>query len=64
MEKVEGDLVPLAVSYKTARRLIDCGNTKLHELLNKGDLKRTRIGNRPAVLYASLKALVDRGVAA
>ena len=48
---------PLIVSAKTAKRLLDVGNTKFRELVKSGAIEMTDNLGRPAVIYASLERL-------
>jgi excisionase family DNA binding protein len=51
-------LKPLAVTLKTARELLNIGNTKLYQLVNDGTIKTITIGRRRLAIYASLEKLV------
>jgi translation elongation factor EF-1alpha len=49
---------PLAYSIKDAIRVSSIGKTRLYSLINSGDIKITKVGNRTLVNAASLKQLV------
>jgi excisionase family DNA binding protein len=51
----------LLVSPEHAGELIDCGMTKIYELLDAGALKSVRIGRARRITYASLQHLAERG---
>jgi hypothetical protein len=51
-------LKPLTVSVRTARRLLDIGNSKMWELIAEGRVQTISIGRKRLVLYHSLEALV------
>jgi excisionase family DNA binding protein len=52
-------LKPLAVSVKTARQLLDIGNSKMWELISEGRVETVRLGRKRLVLYHSLEALLN-----
>ena len=54
----------LAVTVKSACRLIGVGNTKTWSLIKEGRVKTTRVGRRRLILYSSLKALLTPDSAA
>jgi hypothetical protein len=56
-------LKPLTVSVKTARQLLDIGNSKMWELIAEGQVQTISIGRKRLVLYHSLEALVRSGCA-
>ena len=49
---------PLAVSVKTASRLLGTGTTSMWRLIKDGSVETIRIGRRRLVTYRSLKRLV------
>ena len=51
-------LKPLTVSVKTARQLLDIGNSKMWSLIAEGRVETISIGRKRLVLYHSLEALV------
>lgn len=55
---------PIGVPPKVAKKRIGCGNTKLYELLNSGELESYMIGRARRVTTASIDALVERNRAA
>jgi excisionase family DNA binding protein len=54
------DETRLAVSVKTARTMLDIGNTKLWELIGNGQLKTIKIGRKRLIVYSSLVALIEQ----
>jgi excisionase family DNA binding protein len=52
-------LRPLAVSVKTARQLLDIGNSKMWELISEGRVQTVKLGRKRLVLYNSLEALLN-----
>lgn len=50
---------PLLTTTKTARELLDIGNTKFWALVKSGKIQMVEVGGRRMVLYASLKALAQ-----
>jgi hypothetical protein len=55
---------PLAVSVKKGCAIIDSGPTRLYELINSGEIESYRDGKSRKVVVASLKAYVERQIAA
>ena len=53
MQRIEPE--PLLVTYTEAKRLLGCGNTKLHQLKRQNRFESVMLGNRPMAVYASLK---------
>jgi hypothetical protein len=53
-------LEPLTVSVRTARTMLDIGNTKFWSLAKEGCIELTPVGRRRMVVYKSLKALTQR----
>jgi hypothetical protein len=49
---------PLAVSVKTARLLLDIGNTKMWELIKDSRVETISIGRKRLVTYDSLEKLI------
>lgn len=58
------DARPLAVSVKTACKLVGVGNTTMWGLIKAGRVKTVSIGRRRLVIYASLETLVSKDGAA
>jgi excisionase family DNA binding protein len=56
-------LEPVAVRLPTAARMLDCGVTKIHELIKAGKLETIQIGADRRVTIASVKRLVAPRVA-
>ena len=57
---VHHPMKPLAVSVKTARLLLEIGNTKMWELIKDGRIKTVSIDRRRLVIYDSLESLIKR----
>jgi len=57
------DLEPLAVTVKSACRLLDVGDTTIWAMIKDGRLKGFKIGGKRLIEYASLKALISEGQA-
>jgi excisionase family DNA binding protein len=55
---------PLAVTVKTACKLVSVGNTTMWALIKVGRVKTVRVGRRRLVIYASLETLVSEDEAA
>jgi excisionase family DNA binding protein len=51
---------PLLVKPKQACRLLSCGNTRLYELLNSGEIASFRDGGSRKIVMASLKNFIER----
>jgi excisionase family DNA binding protein len=49
---------PLAVSVKTACRLLGIGNTKMWELIRNGRVQTAPLGRKRLVIYRSLERLL------
>lgn len=56
--RVQEGAQPLAVTVKTACKLVGVGNTTMWALIKQGRVKTARIGRRRLVIYASLEALL------
>jgi excisionase family DNA binding protein len=50
-------------TLQEAGRLIGCGDVKVIELIDRGDLQAIRVGNRRLVTVASLERLLGRSLA-
>jgi hypothetical protein len=55
---------PLVVKPKRACQIIDCGNTRLYELLAAGELESFLDGRSRKITVASLNRYVERRLAA
>jgi hypothetical protein len=51
---------PLVVSPRRARRMLDCGNTRLYELLAARELESFKDGKSRKITVASIKRLIAR----
>ena len=54
---------PLVVSPARAKAMLDCGTTRLYELIAAGELQSFRDGKSRKITVASIKARVARMVA-
>jgi excisionase family DNA binding protein len=54
------DSEQLVTSPKGAARLLDCGVTKIYELLNGGELETYRDGANRKIVVASIKQYIAR----
>lgn len=55
-----GDDEPLVVSPRRARRMLDCGNTRLYELIAAHELDTFKDGKSRKITVASIKAYIAR----
>ena len=55
---------PLVVSPRRARRLLDCGNTRLYELIAAQELETYKDGKSRKITVASIRAYVARKIEA
>ena len=55
----EKPVKPLAVTVKTACKLLGVGNTTMWHLIGTGRVKTIHIGRRRLVIYSSLEALLS-----
>ena len=51
---------PLLMPIPKATEEIGIGITKTRELINEGEIETVKIGRKPLVVYAGLKALVEK----
>jgi hypothetical protein len=51
---------PLVVSPSKAMRMLDCGRTRLYELLGRGELESYRDGKSRKITVASIRARIHR----
>ena len=54
---------PIVVSPRRARQLLDCGNTRLYEMIAARDLDSYRDGKSRKIRMASIRAYVARRLA-
>jgi excisionase family DNA binding protein len=52
---------PIAVRKPVAARLLDCGLTKVYELIRAGKLATCKVGTDDRVLVASIKQFAATG---
>jgi excisionase family DNA binding protein len=55
---------PLVVSPRRARRMLDCGNTRLYELIAARELETYKDGKSRKITVASIKQFIARRVEA
>jgi excisionase family DNA binding protein len=55
-----GDDEPLVVGPRRARRMLDCGNTRLYELIAARELESFKDGRSRKITVASIKAYIAR----
>jgi hypothetical protein len=55
---------PLVVSPRRARHMLDCGNTRLYELIAARELETFKDGKSRKITVASLKAYIARRIEA
>jgi excisionase family DNA binding protein len=55
-----GDDEPLVVSPRRARRMLDCGNTRLYELIAARELESFKDGRSRKITVTSIKAYIAR----
>ena len=55
-----GDDEPLVVSPRRAGRMLDCGNTRLYELIAARELQTYKDGKSRKITVASIKAYIAR----
>lgn len=53
----------IAVSPARAAELVGLSRAMIYKLLDRGDLRRSKIGNATRIPVADLVALVERGIA-
>jgi hypothetical protein len=51
---------PLVVSPRRACHLLDCGTTRLYELINGGELQSFRDGTSRKIVLASIRNYITR----
>jgi hypothetical protein len=61
---VDGELEPLAVSPRQARKLLSIGNTRLYQLMGAGELESYHDGRVRRITMRSIRRRVARLVAA
>jgi hypothetical protein len=59
-----GDPERLVVSPRRARQMLDCGNTRLYELIKNNELESFLDGRSRKIVVASIRAYVARKLAA
>jgi excisionase family DNA binding protein len=53
-------LQPLGVSVRDAGHVLNCGRTRIYDLLDQEELESYMDGSRRKIIYASIEAYVDR----
>jgi hypothetical protein len=59
-----GDVERLVVSPRLARQMLDCGNTRLYELIKNNELESFLDGRSRKIVVASIRAYIARKLAA
>jgi excisionase family DNA binding protein len=57
-----GDDEPLVVSPRRARRMLDCGNTRLYELIAARELESFKDGRSRKITITSIKEYIARRI--
>ncbi len=55
---------PLVVSPRRARLMLDCGNTRLYELISARELESFKDGKSRKITIASIKSYIARRIEA
>ena len=55
---------PLIVSPRRARLMLDCGNTRLYELIAANELESFKAGKSRKIVVASIRAYIARRIEA
>jgi hypothetical protein len=55
---------PLVVSPRRARLMLDCGNTRLYELISARELETFKDGKSRKITVASIRAYIARKIEA
>jgi hypothetical protein len=58
------DVEPLVVSPRRARLMLDCGNTRLYELIATQELESFKAGKSRKIVVTSIKAYIARQIEA
>jgi len=58
------DMGPLVVKPRTACRMLDCGNTRLYELLGAGELESFLDGRSRKIVVDSIRRYIAQRLAA
>jgi len=57
------DTQALAVSPQTAAEMLDCSRAFIYTLIERGDLRRSKIGRASRIPIEDVRALIENGVA-
>ncbi len=57
------DTQPIAVSPATAAEMLDCSRALIYSLIEKGDLRRSKIGRASRIPIEDIQAVLANGVA-
>ena len=57
------DTQALAVSPATAAEMLDCSRAFIYTLIERGDLRRSKIGRASRIPIEDVRALIENGVA-
>jgi hypothetical protein len=61
---ISRDAAPLAVKPKRACAMLDCGLTRLYELMNSGEVLSFKDGTSRKIVTSSIHGYIERRVAA
>jgi hypothetical protein len=64
MTNIRGTIAPLVVSPKIACRMLDCGLTRLYELLARRELQSFADGRARKIIIVSIEDFISRRLAA
>jgi len=53
----------IAVSPQTAAEMLDCSRAFIYTLIERGDLRRSKIGRASRIPIEDVRALIENGVA-
>lgn len=57
------EVKPVAVKKSTAARMLDCGQTKIRDLILSGELETINVGSDSRVVVASINRFVQKQLA-
>ena len=57
------EIEPVAVSPETAAKMLDCSRAFIYNLIDRGELRRSKIGRASRIPVEDIRALVERGIA-
>ena len=59
---LDGDIEPLVVRPKTAKKLLSCGDARLYAWIGSGELESYLDGKARMITMRSIKAKIARGI--